>query len=133
MSHSRRIRLKNFCPNSMCSSRSYLQHSHVGLEMAHWRNISLTLSMTSSPYETFNQSWEHVFQHADAEKKLLVVRGKYRLEPTHMLMLQVSALHYSAGSQVSEGFWTVASAHALHQPTIAGPSISIINVHKFGT
>jgi len=52
--------------------------------------------------------------------------------PSSML-LQVSALHYSAGSQESEGFQTVASAHALCQPTIAGPSISIINIHKFGT
>jgi len=39
-------------------------------------------------------------------------------------LLWVSALHYSAGSWVSEGFWTVASAHVLCQPTIAGPSIS---------
>jgi len=31
------------------------------------------------------------------------------------------------------GLWTVASAHVLHQPTIAGPSISVINVHKFRT
>jgi len=31
------------------------------------------------------------------------------------------------------GVWTVASARVLHQPTIVGPSISIINVHKFGT
>ena len=37
----------------------------------------------NSPYKTFNQSWEHVFQHADAEKKLLVVRGKYRLDLAH--------------------------------------------------
>ena len=37
----------------------------------------------NSPYETFNQSWECVFQHADAEKKLLVVRGKYRLDLAH--------------------------------------------------
>jgi len=35
------------------------------------------------PYKTFNQSWEHVFQCADAEKKLLVVRGKYRLDLAH--------------------------------------------------
>jgi len=42
----------------------------------------------------------------------------------------VSALHYSAGDQVSEGFRTVASARALHQPTIAGPNISRIVVHK---
>ena len=34
----------------------------------------------NSPYETFNQSWERVFQRADAEKKLLVVRGKYGLD-----------------------------------------------------
>ena len=39
-------------------------------------------------------------------------------------MLQVSALHYLARSQVLEGFQTVASACVLHQPTIAGPSIS---------
>jgi len=45
----------------------------------------------------------------------------------------VSALHYSAGSWELEGFWTVASARVLCQPTIAGPSISIINVHKFRT
>ena len=47
-------------------------------------------------------------------------------------MLQVSALHYLTRSQESEGFQRVASAHVLHQPTIVGPSISIINVHKFG-
>src|SRR5882724_10514902 len=35
-------------------------------------------------------------------------------------MLQVSALHYSAGDQVSEGFQTVASARALRQPTSCG-------------
>src|SRR5882724_10287257 len=35
-------------------------------------------------------------------------------------VLRVSALHYSAGDWVSEGFWTVASAHALHQPTSCG-------------
>lgn len=33
-----------------------------------------------SPYETFNRSWERVFQRPDAEKKLLVVRGKYGLD-----------------------------------------------------
>jgi len=43
-------------------------------------------------------------------------------------LLRVSALHYSAGCQVSEGFWTVASARALYQPTIAGLSISRIVV-----
>jgi len=49
------------------------------------------------------------------------------------ILLRVSALHYSARSRELEGFWTVASARVLHQPTIVGPSISIINVHKFGT
>jgi len=34
-------------------------------------------------------------------------------------MLQVSALHYLAGSRVLEQFQTVASACVLHQPTIA--------------
>ena len=48
-------------------------------------------------------------------------------------MLQVSALHYLAGDQVTEGFQTVASAHALRQPTIVGLSISRIVVHKFRT
>src|SRR5882724_11976527 len=33
------------------------------------------------------------------------------------VVLRVSALHYSAGDRVSDGFWTVASACALHQPT----------------
>src|SRR5882724_11415430 len=45
----------------------------------------------------------------------------------HMIGLQVlraSALHYLAGDRVTEGFRTVASARALRQPTIAGPSIS---------
>ena len=45
----------------------------------------------------------------------------------------MSALHYSAGSQELEGFQTVASARVLCQPTIAGLSISIVSVHKFGT
>jgi len=40
------------------------------------------------------------------------------------ILLQVSALHYSAGSWELEGFRTVTSAHALHQPTIVGLSIS---------
>src|SRR5882724_10747268 len=35
-------------------------------------------------------------------------------------MLRVSALHYSAGGRVSEGFRTVASARALCQPTSCG-------------
>src|SRR5882724_7294267 len=35
-------------------------------------------------------------------------------------LLRVSALHYSAGDRVSEGFWTVASARALRQPTSCG-------------
>jgi len=35
--------------------------------------------------------------------------------------------------RVTKGFQTVASAHALHQPTIVGPSISRIVIHKFGT
>src|SRR5882724_2610576 len=35
-------------------------------------------------------------------------------------VLQVSALHYSAGDWVSGGFQTVASAHALRQPTSCG-------------
>ena len=40
------------------------------------------------------------------------------------LVLWVSALHYLAGSWILKGFWTVASAHVLCQPTIAGLSIS---------
>ena len=35
-------------------------------------------------------------------------------------MLRVSALHYLAGDQVSEGFQILASACALHQPTSCG-------------
>jgi len=35
-------------------------------------------------------------------------------------VLRVSALHYSARDQVSEGFQTVASARALRQPTSCG-------------
>src|SRR5882724_13472124 len=35
-------------------------------------------------------------------------------------MLRVSALHYSARDRISEGFRTVASAHALRQPTSCG-------------
>ena len=46
------------------------------------------------------------------------------------LVLQVSALHYLARDWVLEGFQTVASARVLRQPTIVGPSISIINVHS---
>ena len=48
-------------------------------------------------------------------------------------MLGVSALHYSTGSQDSEGVGTVASACALHQPTIAHPGISIVSVWEFGS
>ena len=36
-----------------------------------------------SPYKTFNQSWERVFQHADAKRKLLVGQGKYGLDLAH--------------------------------------------------
>ena len=36
------------------------------------------------------------------------------------VVLRVSALHYSARDRVSGGFWTVASACALHQPTSCG-------------
>ena len=47
------------------------------------------------------------------------------------LLLGVSALHYSTGWS-SKGFQTVASAHALHLPTIMCLSISIVSVQKFG-
>ena len=47
------------------------------------------------------------------------------------LLLQVSALHYLDRDKITEGFQTVASAGELCQPTIAGPSISIVSVHKF--
>src|SRR5882724_8080533 len=36
------------------------------------------------------------------------------------ILLRESALHYSAGDQVLGGFWTVASACALCQPTSCG-------------
>jgi hypothetical protein len=32
------------------------------------------------PYYTFNRSWERVFQCSDAQKELLVIRGKYGLD-----------------------------------------------------
>src|SRR5882724_10645090 len=51
--------------------------------------------------------------------------------PFPHLVLGVSALHYSTGSQNSEGVWTVASACVLHQPTIMHLSISIVSVWKF--
>jgi len=47
--------------------------------------------------------------------------------------LMVSALHYSDGSWVLEGFRQWLQLMWLHQPTIVGPSISRINVHQFGT
>ena len=45
--------------------------------------------------------------------------GEGRLLFMHPV-LRVSALHYSAGDWVSEGFWTVASACVLNQPTSCG-------------
>jgi len=48
-------------------------------------------------------------------------------------MLGVSALHYSTGSQNSEGFGTVVSAHVLCPPTIMHPSIFIVSIQKFGS
>jgi len=48
------------------------------------------------------------------------------------VLLRVSALHYSTRSWISEGFWTVASAHVLCLPTIVCLSISIISVQEFG-
>ena len=47
------------------------------------------------------------------------------------ILLGVSALHYSTRSWNLEGVWMVASAHALCQPTIVHPSISIISIWKF--
>ena len=52
---------------------------------------------------------------------------KYMHTPSVLAGIYVgvmSALHYLAGSWVLEGYWTVASAHVLCQPTIVGPSIS---------
>ena len=58
-----------------------------------------------SPYETFNQSWERVFQCADAERKLLVVQGKYGLDLTHRY-----APHFAtvAGNENNNGLGLVA-------------------------
>ena len=46
-------------------------------------------------------------------------------------LLGVSALHYSTGSQISEGVQTVASACVLCQPTVTCLGISIVSVQKF--
>ena len=57
-----------------------------------------------SPYETFNQSWEHVFQCADAERKL-VMQGKYGLDLAHRY-----AAHFAtvAGIENNNGLGLVA-------------------------
>jgi len=49
--------------------------------------------------------------------------GEGRLLFMHPV-LRVSALHYSAGDWVSEGFWTVASACVLNNLLAVGLSIS---------
>ena len=46
------------------------------------------------------------------------------------LVLNLSKME--TGDRVLGGFWTVASARCANL-LAAGPSISIINVHKFGT
>jgi hypothetical protein len=40
----------------------------------------LSLDSIEGPYYMFNKSWEHVFQHPDNEKELLIVQGKYGLD-----------------------------------------------------
>src|SRR5882724_8324779 len=45
---------------------------------------------------------------------------RFLMETRCHLVLQVSALHYSAGDRVLGGFWTVASACALRQPNSCG-------------
>ena len=58
-----------------------------------------------SPYKTFNPSWECVFQCADAERKLVVVWGKYGLDLAHRY-----ATHFAtvAGIENNNGLGLVA-------------------------
>ena len=48
-----------------------------------------------SLYETFNQSWEHVFQCEDAKRMLLVVREKYGLD-----FADRYAAHFATGAGI---------------------------------
>ena len=50
-----------------------------------------------------------------------------------LILLGVSALHYSTRSQDSEGVQTAASAHVLHQLTVVHLGISILSVWNFGS
>jgi len=52
-------------------------------------------------------------------------QGPQQKYSPHLIVLGVSALHYSTRSQNLEGVQTVASAHALHNPLSHGLSISI--------
>ena len=79
------------------------------------------------------RSVAHYWQTPSIHTPVLVYQHHAVLLSFSWWLLQVSALHYSARDQVTKGFQTVASAHALHQPTIVGPSISRIVIHKFGT
>jgi len=50
-----------------------------------------------------------------------------------VIMLRVSALHYLAGDRVSVGFGQWLQLVRCANLLAAGPSISIINIHEFGT
>src|SRR5882724_1802173 len=88
----------------------------------------MTLQRTNPDRTTFERRPENGSGKWDenSSKTIIMNPPNVNLNPFFNLafencnLLQVSALHYSAGDRVSEGFWTVASARALCQPTSCG-------------
>ena len=108
--HSMNLRLINDHSAGPHSLNSWIDRSdtHIRLDNLHDLGVilcSVMMSLGHAPHWLFNSD----------------------------ILLQVNAVHYSARDWVMEGFQTVASARVLHQPTIAGLSISRIVIHKFGT
>ena len=104
--------------------------SHDGKDSGECVVRGLSLDCNLSVWNPRGKDWSCSESLFKCFKGVMALIGEM---PGGTLVLRVSALHSLAGDQVSEGFLTVASAHALHQPTIVGLSISIINVHKFRT
>ena len=94
------------CPSlhiGNCMQGAYLLLSFVVTHSCSWDKVNFDLAL--------RWFWSHCSPMSSGTF-LFIPLGDFDM------LLQVSALHYTAGSQVSEGFQTVASAHALCQPTI---------------
>ena len=101
------------CPRILCNLEIHLISKNLKTRTVlclFWRLVLGSI---------FGNSWLLLGMASSHSYFCFLILATFSHACSHSL-LRVSALHYSAGDQFSEGFQTVASARALRQPTSCG-------------